>query len=107
MQTVTIQIINEFGFFVDAQREIPDNLAEILKGINAMYNDGIFKFKPHLKQKRDIYTICIETDGVNKNILEQVKDIAIKKECDVKIDTCYHWLYISNKKELIDHYFKN
>lgn len=106
MKTVTIKIIDKCGFFIDAQRKIPDNLAEILNGIHAMYDDGIFKYKPHLTQERDIYTICTDTEGINKDILEQIKDIAIKKGCDVKIDTCYHWLNISNKKEDISCYFK-
>lgn len=103
---VTVKQIHKNGFFVDTRAEIPKNLASMLNGLHKMYDDNIFNFKPHLKKQREIYTICVDTYGVKDNIIEQIKEKAIAKECDVQIDSCYHWLSISNKRENISKYFE-
>ena len=81
-------------------------LDEIFKGLYKMYNDGIFQFKPHTKCIRGINEVYIDTTGVSKEILEQLKDIATKKGYKVEIDTCYHWFTIYEKEEDISKYFE-
>ena len=43
--------------------------------------------------------------SVDNDIIEQVKNIATNEGCDVKIDTCYQWLVIKDKKQTINQYF--
>lgn len=105
MIEVTINQIHESGYFLPTRVKVPENLARIINGVNKMYHDGIFKFKPHLKMKRDIYTVAIKTSDVEDDVIQQLKDIATDMGCNVKIDNCYHWITIANKKEDIKDYF--
>lgn len=108
MQEVIVKAIDKIGFFVDVKAEVPDNLAKIINGLNKMCDDDIFKYKPHIDAeayKKGIYKISIKTESVDNDIIEQVKNIATNEGCDVKIDTCYHWLVIKDKRQTINHYF--
>lgn len=106
MIIVTINVIDKTGFFIPKKVNLPKNLAEMTFGLQKMYKDGIFKYKPHFRKKRDIYQVLVDTTDVNNNIIKQIKKIALDKECDIKIDNCYHWITLSNKKEDINKYFE-
>lgn len=105
MIKTNVKIIDKTGFFVPAKVMIPENLAKIANGVNRMCDAGIFEFKPHLKVERDIFTLCINTTGVKREVINQVKEIAIENKCEVSENTCFHWLNVHNKKEDISKYF--
>ena len=106
MIEVEIDQIHKSGFFLPTRVKVPENLARITNGVEKMYDNGIFKFKPHLEIKRGIYKVCVDTTNVNNDILQQLKDIATDMGCDVKINNCYNWITIANKKENIKDYFE-
>ena len=106
MIETNVRIINRIGQFVPTQVMIPENLAKIANGVNRMCDAGIFEFKPHLKIERDIFTLCVDTTGAKREVINQVKEIAIENGCEVSENSCFHWLNIRNKKEDISKYFE-
>lgn len=105
VRDIHINVLTDVGF-EPSNIEVPDNIAYIARGLQRMFIDKLLSSAPHIKENNGVYTLYVSTYRLDKNIIQQIKDIAINKNCIVEEDNVYQWITIANEIESIDKYFE-